>query len=46
MALETILILLGAAAIFGMFGVVLGYVNTVASARAITPEEEQALRLQ
>lgn len=44
MPAETLFVIAAVIAIFGVFGVAVGYVNAIAGARAITAEEERAAR--
>ncbi|WP_417584727.1 hypothetical protein [Pelagibacterium sp.] len=44
MPYETLIGIIGIVAAFGIFGIALGYVDMIAGARAITAEEELALR--
>lgn len=44
MAVLEIAFIAGVVAAFGLFGGALAYVNLVAGGRAITPQEEMALR--
>ncbi|WP_196258026.1 hypothetical protein [Pelagibacterium limicola] len=45
MPAESFVVLIAVLGVFGAFGLVLAYVDSIASARAITFEEEQAARL-
>lgn len=44
MPVETLIVIAAVIATFGLFGLVLAYVNAIAGDRAITAEEEQAAR--
>ncbi|WP_332717854.1 hypothetical protein [Pelagibacterium mangrovi] len=45
MPVETIIAVVGVIAIFGLFGVAVGYASIVGNDRAITLEEERAARV-
>lgn len=44
MPVETIMIVAGVIAVFGLFGAALAYVDLIAGARAITLDQERASR--